>query len=217
MTMCQLALDINQSLTDRKNSASELALLKKKSKSGWAALGIGADEVTKLEALLSQKEPEKEIPIDPPGALTPSTTEGLTKSAGGVRAKIINEILGRMNDTKATWFERGKAAQELLDFRKKTKNSWEKLGFGTLNDDNLRAFIQSCPKDEPKAKPKAKPTKAKKPEVPTIATGTKERAHQLFNSKDWVALKEFKKSKKKSWEALGFTPKEIERIMNAKT
>ena len=46
---------------------------------------------------------------------------------------------------------------------------------------------------EPKAKPKP------------IKGGVKGQAMELYQAEDWPALAAFKKAKKKSWNALGFT------------
>lgn len=69
---------------------------------------------------------------------------------------------------------------------------------------------KSLLEDTPKKDGKQIVEKAKKAKKATLA----EMARDLFNSKLWTQLVDFKKAKKKSWEALGFSPQEETEIVN---
>ena len=126
------------------------------------------------------------------------------------------------------------AARALIAFKKAKKKGWDKLGVDDKTVDAIMAAAQTEATPEPaKANPqpkvgtkekKAKPAPAKKPEPTSLAKaattktassgGTKaEQARKLYDAGDMQALRDFKKSAKKGWEVLGFSPSEIEKIL----
>lgn len=230
-TLYAMVLDRNRTLAERQTSARELMTFKKTSKANWKLLGITPEQVTQVEQLLSEgmnqegsdtssQASSKPVVEDPIDALTPTTTEGLAKSAGSVRQNAIKAMLSRLHNTKATSDDRMKAGQELLDYRKKAKVSWAKLGQPDLNDGDIREIIAAIADSvklnkkasRPKAEPKAKPVKAEKPVEPVKPMTKQEIARKFFNSKDWGGLLAFKQTAKKSWSALGFSEAQIQKI-----
>lgn len=49
-------------------------------------------------------------------------------------------------------------------------------------------------------------------DVPAASENRQEQARQFFDQRRWRELWQFNRTCKKSWKALGFTPREIERI-----
>lgn len=97
---------------------------------------------------------------------------------------------------------------------------------GTTITKRGKDALASAPKEEPKeVKPETGKSlledtskytgkrvveKAKSAKKATLA----EMAHDLFTAKSWTQLVDFKKAKKKSWKALGFTSQEETEIVN---
>ena len=125
------------------------------------------------------------------------------------------------------FFEAGKIS-ELVALRKQTKVSWQKLGFNETEVASILGSTTKAPVAEPKPEPIKEETpvpapvvkehkKATKPMQETTAT----KARKLFefavnDRKQWNALWIMKRQAKQSWEKLGFTKKEIERIQTNK-
>lgn len=149
--------------------------------------------------------------------------DGPAKTSGSsVRAKIVADLIEKKDDKKASVASRVQAAKDLLAFRKKAKVSWERLGRPALTDAELNDFISNPPKEPtPKAPAKAKPQPGKPQGKATAAIVDKllstnapklgpvqQAARDLFDKKNWTGLLTLKRTKKKSWSALGFTSKE---------
>lgn len=131
-------------------------------------------------------------------------------------------------DTARIMFAEG-MYQDLIAFKKAKKKSWLMLGFTEAEVEailrspdqkgNQKAEAEVAPK--PEAEPKAKLPKAEvtAKAVDTVmasvspSKGTVQgNARELFVSEDWTGLALFRRLKKKSWEALGFTSDEINKI-----
>ena len=115
---------------------------------------------------------------------------------------------------------RAAAALEMVSIRRRAKKSWQALGYPLLtdqllNDDAVRFSAKEIlkaekPKSAPKkaAAKKAAPSKAATAPAPMTGGPSQQAARKLFNERKWGPLQDFKKAKKKSWSALGFTSKE---------
>ena len=175
---------------------------------------------------------EAEDPNPDAGVTGNLTGEG-TKAAETAKTTPLDDLLLDYN-TAPEGNAKVDAARALIAFKKAKKKGWDKLGVDDKTVDAIMAAAQTEATPEPvKANPqpkagtkekKAKPAPAKKPELTlpakaaTMKTassgGTKaEQARKLYDAGDMQALRDFKKSAKKGWEVLGFSPSEIEKIL----
>ncbi len=216
----------------KQHAALTLLDFKKAAKVGWDALGIDEAMVATITANAAQKAPTaKPGPISAPSqaaAVDKIMSAGAKQTAQSGRNEKIRQAQAVLNSEQAvSSTDRISAARELLAIRKAAKKSWESMGFGDVSDEMLKTVINTTlpapvteiakpaatpkpAKAEPKAKPEAKVKKTVVAENPSIKP--RERARQLFNAKDWINLLAFKKTKKKAWDMLGFTNKEIQEI-----
>lgn len=156
-------------------------------------------------------------------------------SGGSARQAKAADMLAVFNNAK-TAREVYDAAKALVDFKKAAKVSWDKLGIGNLTGDDLVAKASTEPVfqepvEEPEAvavRPRGKVTKASAAVKATCNIGpittakTTDRQAELralmlkVNKKDVQAAYDaltIKKKSKKSWEALGLTKAEGEKIV----
>lgn len=119
---------------------------------------------------------------------------------------------------------RKRSAQAMLDFKKTSKVSWDKLGIDGHSVARLiEAATQSIvdePTVEPAVEPEAPLELTKKMESPapvsSFAPGSRQlEARKLFQDENFAALKELKTRAKISWARLGFYDSEIVIINNS--
>lgn len=179
-------------------------------------------------------------------------TQEATKLAGKTGHVIVGDEISEIEKIEKDLDV--KAAQAILDRKKKAKKSWEKLGYPSNTGDRLQAIVKleadtapepktdfpgshvedkGWPKDKPKKETSLMEdamntgtphTEALKPAPIKTAAPTKaDQARAMYD--DWqnckdrtgkenrlAKLKDFKKSVKKGWAALGFNPREIDKI-----
>lgn len=215
-------------------AAQALLDFKKGAKVSWDALGI--DDA--MVATITTNAVVKAAPVSAEVKPAPSQTASVDKiMAAGTKQTVQtgrNEQIRRAMDTlnsegKVSVADRISAARELLAIRKAAKKSWESMGFSELSDEMLKTVINTTlpapvpeakptptpepvAKAEPKAKPSAPVQKTVLAEAPKSASPIQDHARLFFEQKNWAVLVAFKQSKKKSWEALGFTLKEVTEI-----
>lgn len=146
-------------------------------------------------------------------------------TGGSARQLKAGELLGKaINSTAPT--EAYKAAVELVEFKKASKVSWEKLGISQFQADSVISIAATEPvfaKPEPvEVKPRGQVTKApvkaavaeKKPSAAATDRQAKLIGLMLKVAKDdkkaAAEVLTIKKASKKSWEALGLTKKDGE-------
>lgn len=197
--------------------AKDLLHLKLTSKVGWTTLGLLASDAERIEELarLTQVSGAKKTKATPAPTPAPVKEQASVAKAKGERAQKIEAFEKVMKDESLNHSVRFNAGQDLLAFRKRSKVSWERLGRPDLTDDGITKYINSIPTEapkkapEPKAAPKVQTPKAKEPDNKVTKPETlSETTRRLFNEKKWAELAIFKKARKKSWSALGFTSQE---------
>lgn len=134
----------------------------------------------------------------------------------GTRQEKAAALLQVINST-APASERGLAAVNLMNLKRTSKVSYEKLGV-TISEDDLKKIAHAgesaaAEAQEKAAKRAAKPHSKPPEKVTPVPVGSRQEvARQLFKAKDWPGLKTHKQKTKVSWEALGFTESEIATI-----
>ena len=148
--------------------------------------------------------------------------------AKAVKPKTNKDIMQQhiSNFSDASDRDKPEMARLALRFKTIKKLSWDKLGVTPAMVASLQAAAQkgkkqvkAVAKARNKPEPKAKASKSPKKPTTTVR-GTKkninEEARDLFNKGDFKKLMDFKRSKKKSFNALGFTDAEEKKITGKK-
>lgn len=187
--------------------AVELLALKRSSKVGWDKLGISLNEV---ELIIERAKLSDIKPVEPLEAVAtpPKGEQTAVTKAKNLRQQIIGDLLDKLHDIELDPAIRFNAGQDLIAYRKKSKVSWERLGHPELTDNGITSTINNLPKSAtpPKPEPEAK---AEPWKGATKGQGSSQsEARKLYNENAWGALIAFKRAKKKSWAALGFTSEE---------
>lgn len=213
----------------RFKAALELLNLKRTAKVSWATLGLSDEQAKKaldikimgdasaqdhtahvveneVEVAISTDTPEPEVVAETP--VTPSVNS---------RRAQISLLADTVLDHNTSTEGRVKAARELLDYRRKVKKSWEKLGRPDITDQYLRTIVNS---NIAVAPPKKIPSRSKGSVVASVAAKTPakkpmsriEKARDYYNRKRWVDLTQLKRKSRMSWEKLGFSQVEITQI-----
>ena len=214
-------------------------VIKRKAKVSFEKLGLNSMEQSTMADFYAgniKKEPET--------VLNPPTTDGMKviEQALAEAPKPVNRIgfkktkdgfepltnkehahhlHGYMVNENSTISERKKAAQTLLDLKKKSKISYEKLGLPNDTASRIEAVLSAEEVEEAKPQTKAKPAEqAVKPKdeakAPETSAPAREWARFYFQQKSWAALHNLKKSKKVSWERLGFNDEEVAELESHK-
>jgi len=194
---------------------------------------VEGSELDQSEELLALTEDDKQAVEEMHDDIVDRLAAKPETPAPAKSASPIDELLLDFN-TAPEGNAKVDAARALIAFKKAKKKGWDKLGVDDKTVDAIMAAAQTEATPEPaKANPqpkagtkekKAKPAPAKKPEPtpPAKAATTKtassggtkaEQARKLYDAGDMQALRDFKKSAKKGWEVLGFSPSEIEKIL----
>lgn len=218
--------------------------MKRASKVSWATLGVGeADSKKVLDLSINPPAPppvqeevtvveETPAPVEQPAA----TDAPPVRPTGSTLKDRVSALADLVLDPMTSVEGRVKAARELLDLRRKKKQSWTKLGRSDLNDEYLRTIVNSHidvapPKEvslppaaekavratkaagkQAKANKAAKAAKAVAAPLPAPTGSRREQARIYFDRGDWVGLAALKKRAKLSWTALGFSNKEVDGI-----
>lgn len=177
--------------------------------SGKTAKSLDEIEATKVEA--SSVDPE---------AVAKNLAKA--KSTGKSSRQVQAEALLEAAKAATTSAEAGKAAAELLAFKKKAKVSWGALGLPDNTPERLQKGIdklkaaEALPKKKPAADKISKVLPDKKEAKPVTTGSPRERIAAtvkggITKAKAAEALA-IKKSSKKSWIALGLTEKQVAEI-----
>jgi hypothetical protein len=94
------------------------------------------------------------------------------------------------------------ASLDILALKKAAKQSWAALGIDEAAQQLLATVSQPIPNADPVPTPAPAVLELDKPMT------NPEKAREMFINEDWADLVTFKKSKKKSWSNLGFSPAE---------
>lgn len=214
--------------------AQALIAFKKKSKVSWATLGFDEEDQkfilemaanpvpkpapkpatkakptvkapAKKAAPAPRKVTPKPAPTNPnivkgPVETVPAVGRPTLASGGGTKARMF-ELEKIYSDKTADPRHRALAAVDLINLRAKQKKSWGRLGYPKLTDQILKDDAQRFQAQADEAARAAQP-------APTTGGPSQQAARALFNNQNWTGLAAFKKLKKKSWSALGFTSKE---------
>ena len=172
-----------------KKEAEELLALKKAKKKSWIALGLPADAGEKLQDVVSGFAAEISDPkpkAEPKKKATSIKEEAEARSAKG-QPKSNSE----KKTTKVTF--------------KKTEK-----GFTPFDENGKEIPLPEKPVKGEKTK-LVKPAPAPVPATVVKADklSASQQAANLYLDNKWADLHAFKKAKKKSWDVLGFTAKEI--------
>jgi hypothetical protein len=221
-------LEVFNTSTDpqhRYQAATGLVAHKRASKVSWDSLGINAVDVLKVTQTIEAGEPAKApTPPAPKAASKPKATQSLPapKAAPvvGTRQEKAAALLGVINST-ASAVERGLAAVNLINLKRTSKVSWDKLGV-TLTEEQLKKIAHAGESAAAEAEEKAKSTPASKPapktkaapKQPVVPVSRSDQARAMFKAKQWAELKAFKQKAKIGWFGLGFTQAEVVTITN---
>ena len=226
-----------------KAQASEAALeilsLKKAAKVGWDVLGIDEaarqllKRVTNMttEAAPEAKPQVKTPPAPKPTNNQPTADQGASaQSAGGSASDTAREIVSkaeggsnRVNTAQGHWdkiitgteTEALANGQALLDLKKKTKVSWNKLGISDEQAEQIRTMLttkEPIPGSAWANTPEPEPEE----EAPVSKKGggsVQTQARDLLDGGHYAELVKLKRAKKKSWQALGFSTEEVAEIL----
>jgi hypothetical protein len=156
-------------------------------------------------------DPKKPVaPAVDPTALSKQVTE---QKVSMTQAQSIQSLIDTMQSRANHSKVRAQAAEDLLAIRARTKRTWEKLGFPTITDQGLKAFIDEMgARKSLHQRPVAQaPTKTAPPKKdPMAGLGPRQAtARALYEKQQWAALLNHKQKVKISWEKLSFTPQEI--------
>lgn len=182
-------------------------------------------------------DPEKDIktlaaPVEAKGvAKTVETNKAATVPTHDMvpvqtRAERIKALVEMLRG-KGSVDSKQAAARELKSISKTVKKSLEKLGLTAADATLVDQFLAQEPVKPlaalapgtdaiTKAKPnktEAQPEAAKPKESKKASVSTETEQRRLYNRGEFSQLYALKKAKKKSWEALGFTPPEIKVIL----
>jgi hypothetical protein len=177
-----------------------------------------ADKMSKKEGSTAKAQPSTKTSAKQPTAATGSSLQAaqnlVEKVNGGSRSdqaqSLWNTVISATNKTDCM-----KAGQELVNLKSKSKVSWAKLGISDEQALDLRLMLIEEKPIPNTAWDKAKQEEDSKPAPSATPTpGNNQRhAHQLYSQGDFKALHDFKRAKKKSWEALGFSPTQTAEIL----
>jgi hypothetical protein len=179
----------------------------------------------------------RSAPVEAPKQEAPLAPQKVIESNRGIVEDIVSKTTGGSRQDKAQalyravinaqTIETAKAAiSNLIAMKKAAKVSWYALGISSTQINEINDFAQKtvlipgsylelvslapAPQPEPE---EDEPVEVK----PTKAMGVKEQAMSHYNRGEFAQLWDFKMAKKKSWEVLGFSGKQITQIMNNKS
>jgi len=186
--------------------------------------GIGKAKVHKIGETPGYEAPEPVEPITEEEAATKgqSLETDTTEKARGTKVleKAKAAKTGSVREQARAMFD-NQQWDELKSFKKAKKKSWTALGFteseenqimtaGPSVEQGVEEVVSEIVEDVIASKTEEPMTDLPKvpepePKPKPIKGGVKGQAMALYQAEDWPALAAFKRAKKKSWTALGFT------------